>query len=160
MRRADRPSHDDVIAAVSDLDDDELASWVSEPGGYVLVPVAFDRAEHHDFFALTPVDASHPIGVLLARDQAGVLVVVSGRPSAARDLLRAEPGLVDAETIVALLAPTWDDVEYLGPGSEPPVEAVEGGWRCDLRVRDGFGAEPVRWRVQLTDDPQWEVEQR
>ena len=147
-----RPAHDDVVAAVSATGGTEAASWVSEPDAYVLVPVAIERAERHDFFSLTPLEASHPIGVLLARRRdTGELSVTSGSPDAVWRVLTEEPHLADAPTIVQLLAPIFDSVAYLGAGSEPAVERTGSGWRVDLRVRELPEGDVERWRVDLRE---------
>jgi hypothetical protein len=156
VREAAIPDHEDVMAAVAD--DPEVAAWAADPDGYVLVPVSLPNAEH-DFFALTPVAASHPIGVLLAREpDGGALTLTSGRPDAVWRLLRNDPALVDPDTIVAVLAPSWDVLEYVGPGSPTPVVPEAGGWRCDLLVRDATGGQVERWRVLLSETPAWQVE--
>lgn len=150
------PSHDEVVAAVAETGDAELVSWVEDPSTYVLSPVALD-AERHEFFSLMPVTADHPIGVLLVRGDDGV-AVTSGRPGVVWRVLRAEPALSGPHDVVALLAPSWDDVVYAGPGSEPPVVADSDGWRYDLLVRRVGGRDPERWRVRLGPVPSWEVE--
>jgi hypothetical protein len=150
------PHHDEIVAAVAETGDAELASWVEQPGDYVVSPVALD-AERHAFFSLTPVPADHPIGVLLVRGAEG-LAVASGRPEVVWRVLRSEPTLRGPDDIVALLAPSWDDVAYVGPGSAPPVVADGDGWRCDLLVRRVGGRDRERWQVQLGPVPSWEVE--
>jgi hypothetical protein len=153
------PAHNEVVAAVAATGDPELASWVASPDSYVLVPVRLDEAEHHDFFELIPLAASHPIGVLLARQaDAGTLVLTSGHPEAVWRVLRADPALAEPNLIVQLLAPSWDSTEYVGPGSEPPVATVHDGWRCDLRVRDRPEGDVERWRVILAESSSWQVE--
>jgi hypothetical protein len=155
----DPPHHDDVVAAAAAADDAELVAWAGDPDDYVLVPVEFDEADHHDFFALTPLAVSHPIGVLLARSRhGGDLVPTSGNPDGVWRVLRADPTLAQPDTIVQLLGRPWDTTEYLGPGSEPPIVAEAGGWRCDLRVREGFDGPPERWRVTLAERSSWQVE--
>lgn len=152
-----RPSHGEVVAAVAR--DAEITPWVADPDGYVLVPVPFERAEQHDFFALTPLTASHPVAVLLARRRVGgELMMTSGRPDGVWRVLRGEPELVEPDTIVQLLGRPWDTTRYIGPGTEPPIVAEDHGWLCDLRVSDIFGSDRQRWRLALTEHPSWLVE--
>jgi hypothetical protein len=155
----ERPTHDDVLAAVAAAGDAELASWVSDPDGYVLVPVQLPRAAQHDFFALTPLGGAHPVGVLLARPVGGGSpVVTSGSAHAVWQVLRADPELAEPDLVVHLLAPSWDTTEYVGPGSTPPVVAQDGGWRCDVRVRELADGPVERWLVTLSETPSWQVE--
>ena len=154
--RRSAPSHEEVVAAIAETGDVELASWVEDPADYVTSPVLLD-AERHEFFALMPVTVDHPVGVLLVRGEEGV-AVTSGRPGVVWSVLRSEPALRGPGDIVAMLAPTWDDVAYVRPGSEPPIVEEDDGWRCDLVVREVGGRDPERWRVRLASVPSWEVE--
>jgi hypothetical protein len=154
--RGRAPTHDEVVTAVGEADDAEIAGWVADPADYVLVPVDLG-AEHHDFFALTPVAADHPIGVLLARGDDGV-AVTSGRPDVVWRVLRDEPALRTPDDVVALLARSFDDIGYVGPGSEPPLVATGDGWRGDLLVRRVGRRDQERWRVELGPHPTWDVE--
>ncbi len=154
--RRSAPRHDEVVAAVAATGDTEVAEWVDDPAGYVLVPVDLG-AEHHEFFAITPVAADHPTGVLLARGDDGI-AVTSGRPDVVWQVLRSEPALRTPDDVVALLASSWDDIDYAGPGSDPPLVADGEGWRADVLVRRVGGRDRQRWRVTLGPQPTWEVE--
>jgi hypothetical protein len=156
--RSSAPRHDEVVAAVAATGDTELADWVADPASYVLVPVDLGAA-HHRFVALTPVAADHPIGVLLACGDDDV-AVTSGRPDVVWQVLRAEPALRTPEELVALLSPSWDDTEYVGPGSDPPLVADGEGWRADVVVQRVGGRDRERWQVTLGPQPTWEVERR
>jgi hypothetical protein len=153
--RSSAPRHDEVVAAVGDT---ELAGWVADPAGYVLVPVDLG-ADHHRFVALTPVAADHPIGVLLACGDDGV-DVTSGQLDVVWEVLRSEPALQTPGDLVALLSPSWDDTDYVGPGAEPPLVAVGDGWRADVLVQGVGGRDRQRWQVTLGPEPTWRVEQR
>ncbi len=156
--RRSAPRHDEVVAAVAATGDTEVAGWVEDPAGYVLVPVDLG-AEHHELFAIVPVAADHPTGVLLARGDDGI-AVTSGRPDVVWQVLRAEPALRTPDDVVALLAPSWDEMDYVGPGSEPALVADGDGWRADVLVRRVGGRDRQRWRVTLGPQAAWEVERR
>lgn len=159
QRNAETPTHDEVSAAVAAVADTELASLTESPDSYVLVPVDVASAQHHEFFQLTPLETSHPTGVLLARSVLdGTLVVTSGHPQSVWQVLNADPGLAEANTIVQLLSPMFDTTAYVGPGSTPAVTRTEHGWRCDLRVREHPGGDVERWRVELSDSPSWRID--
>lgn len=152
------PSHADVAAAVTAAGDPELSAVVHDPNDYVVGPVQLGEFVGHDFFQLTALSAPHGPEVLLARARTtGRLIITSGSPAAVREVLSEDPDLVEPHWIVQLLAPRFDACKYVGPGSDPPVVAVTGGWRCDLRVREGFDGDEQRWVVDLTDPPGWQV---
>lgn len=145
------PWHREVAAAVERTGDPELAGWVSDPGGYALLPVTLDEVGEHDLFALQPVDVGHPLAVVLARHRpSGGLAVTSGRPAAVWEVLRHEPGPPQPAVVVALLARTWGEAEYVGPVSGDAVQPDDGGWRCDLVVRLVDRDLLQRWTARLT----------
>ncbi len=84
--------------------------------------------------------------------------MTSGRPEAVWQVLRSEPALQTPADLVAVLAPSWDDIDYVGPGSDPPLVADGEGWRADVLVRRVGGRDQQRWRVTLGPEPTWEVE--
>ncbi len=147
-----RPDHDAIVQAVARAGDSELADWVARPSDYVVRPVEVPPARNHDFSSLTPLGASHPIAVLLCRDRRdGALDVVSGRPDVVWRLLDQEPPLAVPEWVTALVAPTYDDWQYLGPaGDGPALVATEDGWEADLLVSEAGAPRPERWRVRLS----------
>lgn len=160
------PTHEEVLRAVRETGDVELADWVQAPEDYSLRPVDIEGVVTHDVFRVMPKHLSHPMSFYVAARPGGGAVVTSGNAAGVGELVRSEPGLLQGPKAAARLLELWcdsadactlveDGATLAGLPAELSlqvlpslVERAGSGWRVQMHVLDDAG-QLQRWRLDV-----------
>jgi hypothetical protein len=172
------PSHAQIIQAVAATGDQELATWVDEPGSYAVEPVPMSELEHHQVFRVMPAGVPHPMSFLVILDtRSETATVTTSNAAALGPVLASEPALASSPELAPLvyqLVREESRRQTLLRGREDlpaplrdrqlpvfPPEAVreDGGWRFRLAVLDGAGL-LQHWHVHVPAQGAASLEQK
>lgn len=147
-------THDHISTAALATGDQELASWVAEPGSYHTAPASFPALKHHRVYLVRPDDTSHLMGFYIAQHQdSGEAYVLSGFAPGLASLIAKEDALVSAPEFSRLvmewmspqpdtmrLVTSADDLHGAAapatPATPPQVTAQDGELRVVLFAVD------------------------
>lgn len=146
-----QPSHKDVVAAVQQSGDQQLAVLMTDPSGYVLRPTDLAGVKHHRVFRVLFTESDHPMSFWLATDRSGAgATVLSQHLVGVAEFLRDEPDLRGAADVAARFHELYRDQgthsEVLGSPA-PVVERRADGLHLRLAVRSDDRNE--LWKVEL-----------